>query len=88
MPSRNTTTHVTFKRAFQLAEIDQKLPAGRYEIETEEKAIEGNRRTVYVRTATFIWVESLGRSRMVKIDPAGLEAALLKDSRTNRMSPS
>ena len=84
MPSRNTTAHVTFKRAFQLAEVDQELPPGRYEIETEEKAIEGNKRTVYVRTATFIWVQSLGRSRMVKIDPSGLEAALLKDSIKNQ----
>lgn len=80
MPTRTTTSHVTFKRAFRLAEIDRELPPGTYDIETEEEAIEGNERTVYIRTATIIWVRSLGSSRMVTIDPSGLEAALLQDS--------
>ena len=60
--------------------MDHELPPGTYDIETEEEAIESNERTVYVRTATFIWVRSLGRSRMVTINPSGLKAALLRDS--------
>ena len=81
MTTRNTATRVTFKRPFRLAEIEWELPPGSYDIETEEDVIEGNERTVYVRTATFIWVQSSGRSRMVTIDPSGLKAALLQDSR-------
>ena len=79
MPTRNTATRITFKRPFRLAEIDGLLPPGSYDIETEEDVIEGNYRTVYVRKAAFIWVRSLGSSRMVPIDPSGLEAALLQD---------
>lgn len=80
MPTRTTSSHVTFRRPFRLAEIDRELPPGTYEIVTEEDVIEGNERTVYIRAATIIWVRSLGSSRMVTIDPFGLEAALRQDS--------
>lgn len=80
MTTRTTTTHLTFRHPFQLAEIDWELPPGTYDIVTEEDVIEGNERTVYIRTATIIWVRSSGSSRMVTIDPSGLEAALLQDS--------
>lgn len=80
MTTRATSSHVTFRRPFRLAEIDRELPPGTYEIVTEEDVIEGNERTVYIRASTIIWVRSLWSSRMVTIDPSGLEAALLQDS--------
>lgn len=81
MPIRTTRTHVTFNGPFGLAEIDGQLPAGTYDIDTDEEVIEGNERTVYVRTATLIHVRGLGTTRTVTIDPSGLAAALRNDSR-------
>ena len=80
MPTRSTATQVTFKRPFRLAEIDEELPPGTYDIETEEEVIEGNERTVYIRKATLFRVQTPGKSRTVTIDPAGLDAALRNDT--------
>lgn len=57
-------------------------PAGTYDVDTDEECIEGNRRTAYLRVATILHVHSLGSKRFVTIDPAGLEAALERDSET------
>ncbi|NTZ41961.1 hypothetical protein G7A66_02400 [Altererythrobacter sp. SALINAS58] len=75
MPIRTTRSQVTFNVPFVLAEVDGELPAGTYDIDTDEEVIEGNERTVYVRTATLIHIRGLGSTRIVTIDPLGLEAA-------------
>jgi hypothetical protein len=51
---RTTRRQVTFTAPFRRYEIDGEQPAGTCDIETDEEAIEGNKRTVYVRIATLI----------------------------------
>jgi hypothetical protein len=80
MPIRTTRTQVTFCSPFSLPELDGDQPAGTYEIETDEEAVEGNERTVYVRVATLLHIHSPGSTRTVTIDPAGLAAALERDA--------
>lgn len=76
MAIRTTRTQVTFAAPFRLKEIAEQLPPGTYDIDTDEEAHEGNERTVYVRVATVIHVRGPYGSRMVTIDPLGLDAAL------------
>lgn len=78
---RTTRSQVTFNKPFQLAELDAPLSPGTYEIDTDEEVIEGNERTVYVRTATMIHVRRIGSTRTVTINPSGLAAALQHDER-------
>ncbi len=80
MPIRTVRSQVTFSAPFTLAEVGNELPAGTYDIDTDEEVIEGNERTVYVRTATMIHVDDLGTTRTVTIDPAGLGAAIRTDA--------
>lgn len=80
MPIRTTRTQVTFRHAFTLPEVGEPLPAGTYDIDTDEEMIEGNERTVYVRTATLLHVRALGTSRIVTLNPTGLDAALVADA--------
>jgi hypothetical protein len=76
MPIRTTRSQVTFAKPFALAEIDDLLPPGTYDIDTDEEVIEGNKRTVYIRMATMIHIRGLGTTRTVTIDPSGLNTAL------------
>ena len=82
MPIRTTRTKVTFKAPFSLPELDGLQSAGTYGVDTEEECIEGNKHTVYLRVATVLQIHSLGSTRFVTIDPAGLEAALERDAAT------
>jgi hypothetical protein len=79
MAIRTTQSQAIFTAPFDLPEIDGLLPAGIYDVETEEEIIEGNERTVYVRVATLFYVRSLGMTRIVTIDPRGLAFALGQD---------
>lgn len=76
---RSTRTTICFGRPFTLPSLDEMLPAGTYEIDTEEEVIEGIERRLYVRVATLLHVRSTGKVRIVTIDPAELQAALDKD---------
>ena len=80
MAIRTTRTQVTFGKPFQLPELEGPLPAGTYNIDTDEEVIEGNERTIYIRTATFIHVHGLGTTRSVTIDPSGLLDAAKLDA--------
>lgn len=77
---RTTRSQVTFDKSFRLAELDDPLPAGTYDIDTDEEVIEGNERTIYVRTATMIHVHRIGSTRTVTINPAQLAVALQKEA--------
>jgi hypothetical protein len=81
MALRTTSSKVTFLAPFVLAELDDPLPAGSYRVDTDEEGIEGNERTVYVRVATLLYVEKGATTRIVTIDPRGLEAAQAQDAR-------
>jgi hypothetical protein len=78
---RTTRTTATFLAPFVLPELDEPQPAGTYRIETDEEIFEGNGRTVYVRVATLLYLESGGTTSIVTVDPQELEAALANDAR-------
>lgn len=80
MAIRTTRSQVTFAEPFVLAELDAPLAPGTYDVDTYEEVIEGNERTVYLRTATVIHVREIGSTRTVTINPSGLAAALRKDA--------
>jgi len=82
MALRTTRTSITFKAPFRLTALDEILPAGVYDIDTEEEIIEGNERTVYVRVATLLYVRTNNMVRAVTIDPKALQAAFDADDRT------
>jgi hypothetical protein len=66
---------MTFAAPFRLSALDDLLPAGTYDIDTEEEIIEGNERTVYLRVATMIHVHTSGMVQVWTVDPKELEAA-------------
>jgi hypothetical protein len=77
---RTTRSQATFVAPFTLPELDGPQPAGTYDVETDEEIIEGNERTVYVRVATLLYLESGAETRIVTVDPQGLQAALARDA--------
>lgn len=79
MSTRTTRSTVTFTAAFRLAAVGETLPPGRYDVDTDEEAIEGNDRTVYRRTATLLYVPTPSGLRVCTVDPADLDAALAAD---------
>jgi hypothetical protein len=66
---------MTFAAPFRLSALDALLPAGTYDIDTEEEIIEGNERTSYLRVSTVIHVHSSGMRQVWTVDPKELEAA-------------
>lgn len=87
MAIRTTRSQVTLRAPFRLAEIEEELPAGTYNIDTDEEVVEGNERTVFIRTATVISLVGIGCTRMVTVSANGLEAALLRDQAAYQGQP-
>jgi hypothetical protein len=84
MTTRTTRKFVTFEQPFSLADGERRLPAGSYEVITDEELIEGLSFPVYRRVGTMMLVP--GRSRqasleMVSVDPSTLAAAIEGDAR-------
>ncbi len=82
MIARSLSKTVVFSRPFLLKGIDRMLPAGPYQVVTDEELIEGISFPVYRRVATMIFVPAaLGGSsiEMVTIDPLDLQSALERD---------
>jgi hypothetical protein len=77
---RTTRSQATFLAPFALPELDGPQPAGVYDVDTDEEIIEGNERTVYVRVATLLYLETGAATRIVTIDSIGLQAALAQDA--------
>ncbi len=74
---RNT---LTFAHAFRLKAVDRVLPAGDYEIVTDEELLEGLSFPVYRRVATWIMAtQGESASEMLAIDPADIAAAEARD---------
>lgn len=75
---------VVFGHPFVLADVDALLPAGSYQVETDEELLPGLSFIAYRRVRTTIALpalemETAGERQIVTIDPAQLEAALAKD---------
>jgi hypothetical protein len=81
-----TRTHreiVKFCSPFSLDDIGRQLPAGNYEVVTEEELIEGLSFPVYRRVATRMLVPAQsyqGSVEMLTVDPARLAAAEERDA--------
>ena len=77
MTVRTSRKTVTFGNPFSLAGVDRVLPAGKYEVVTDEELIEGLSFPVYRRVATMIFMPTSSSStEMLTIDPSDLTAAL------------
>jgi hypothetical protein len=68
---------VTFPQPFLLRAIDVVVPAGAYNVDTDEELIDGLSFLAYRRTATWIHVPSIttksGSSQMILVQPSELE---------------
>ena len=76
---RTTRSTVTFLHPFVLNRDSGELPAGKYEIDTDEEEILASERTAYRRTAVYFYVSDAGSTRMLVIDPHDLDSALDRD---------
>ena len=83
MTLRSIHTNVAFSNPFNLAGLDEELPAGIYAIETEEELLEGVSFPVYRRVNTTIQLQPVSSNhttrRAMSIDPVELDAALSRD---------
>jgi hypothetical protein len=83
MSARTTQKTVTFNRPFSLEGIDRMLPAGGYEVVTDEELIEGLSFPVYRRVATTMLVPAQsyqGSVELMTVDPLKLAAAQDRDN--------
>jgi hypothetical protein len=84
MTIRTTRKSVTFCRPFLLKGIDRTLPAGEYQVVTDEELIDGLSFPVYRRVSTFMFVPAQSHDpssvEMVTIDPLALRAAQDRDA--------
>ena len=82
MTTRTRRKTVTFNKPFSLEGMGRSLPAGSYEVITDEELVEGLSFPVYHRIATMMLVPGrLARSvEMVAIDPLELAEALKRDT--------
>ncbi|WP_238179267.1 hypothetical protein [Methylobacterium dankookense] len=75
---RTTRKNLTFDRPFKLSAVDDMLPAGTYEVETDEEILEGLSFLAYRRVATTIYLPhyrgTLGSVRAIRVDPQELLA--------------
>jgi hypothetical protein len=85
MTTRTTTKKVTFAHPFLLEGVDRTLPAGEYEVVTDEELVEGLSFPVYRRVSTIIYVPAQSHPassvEMVTIDPLALQEAHDRDAR-------
>ncbi len=78
MLTRTRRETVTFRRPFSLQGVGRMLPAGKYDVATDEELIEGLSYPVYRRIATTMLVPApsfQGSVEMLTVDPLDLAAA-------------
>lgn len=87
MTMRTKRTTVIFVRPFLVKDIGRILPAGEYEVLTDEELIEGLSFPVYRRVSTMIIVPApaprTSSVEMLTVDPRELQAALDRDAATH-----
>ncbi len=90
MTTRTTTMTVTFTQPVILGDLDEVLPPGTYEVETDEELLEGLSFDAYRRVLTLIHLPAKsghrGSSRTLTIDPKVLDAALERDAASAKAS--
>jgi hypothetical protein len=83
MSMRTTRKTVIFSKSFSLESVGRVLPAGVYEVATDEELIEGLSFPVYRRVATMMLVPTQscpGSVEMLTIDPRSLAEAIERDA--------
>jgi len=83
MLTRTRRETLIFDKPFSLGRSGRLLPAGSYEVVTDEELIEGLSFPVYRRVATTMLVPAESRqvsTEMLTIDPADLVAAKERDA--------
>lgn len=84
MMTRTNTETVTFQHPFVLDDLGETYPAGTYILETEEELLEGVSFPAYRRVSTLLHLltqpDRPGVTKILSVDPEGLEAALLRDA--------
>jgi hypothetical protein len=82
MNARTKRKTVTFRMPFLLEGVGRRLPAGSYEVITDEEMIEGLSFPVYRRIATMMLVPGRlsGSLEMVSVNPDALAAALEREA--------
>jgi hypothetical protein len=87
MVMRTRRNNVVFGRPFLLNDVGRTLPAGEYEVLTDEELIDGLSFPVYRRVSTMIIVPAApprtSSIEMLTIDPRELQAALDRDVATH-----
>jgi hypothetical protein len=87
MTTRSRRETVTFRHSFRIRGIDRELPAGAYEVITDEEMIEGLSFASFRRVATMIMVPAAqGNStmEMVSISSIDLSDAQRIDASASR----
>jgi hypothetical protein len=83
MSIRTSRKIVKFSNSFSLAGVGRVLPAGNYEVATDEELIEGLSFPVYRRVATMMLAPAQSSQassiEMLTIDPRDLAAAVERD---------
>ena len=83
MTIRTSKMIVTFRRPFVLGGYDEVLPAGPYDVETDEELLQDTSFPAYRRISTLIHLHAKpghpGRISTLTIDPHELDAALERD---------
>jgi hypothetical protein len=83
MSIRTTRKTVTFNRPASIEGVGRVLPAGSYEVVTDDELIEGLSFPVYRRVATMLLAStdsSLPSIEMLTIEPDDLAAAMKRDT--------
>lgn len=93
MKTRTTKMTVTFRHPFVLDSFDEELPAGDYNVETDDELLEGISFAAYRRILTVIHLHPKsgrpGVTEALTIDPSELDAALERDrARTEAIAKS
>ena len=89
MSIRTTRKIVEFSNPFSMKGVGRVLPAGNYEIVTDEELIEGLSFPVYRRVATMMLAYSKSSgvpSTEMLIDPRDLVAAMERDKQTAKVT--
>jgi hypothetical protein len=88
MTTRTRRETIVFAHPFRLRGLDRELPAGAYDLVTDEELIEGLSFPVFRRVATMITVPCApphhGAVEMIAVDPDAISTAQLADSGTHR----
>ena len=79
-PERYTTRRVVFAHRFTLGEAPEAYPAGSYEVESREEAVEPGGYTAYVRTATMLIVPTPAGTCSRPVEGSELDDASLRDA--------